>query len=166
MQFKDVIGQHEVKQHLIEMVEQNRLSHALLFLGKEGSGALPLAMAFSQYVALLPINKEPAPPSLFGEAVPEEIKLPASPDEADALMNCQPSFSKAEAMIHPDIHYSYPVVSKKPGTPPVSTDYISEWREFLQNHPYGNIYDWLQFIGAENKQGNITAQECNDIMRQ
>ena len=166
MQFKDVIGQAEVKQHLVEMVAQNRLSHALLFLGKEGSGALPLAMAFAQYVALLPINKAPGSASLFGDVVAEEIKLPASADEADALMQRQPSFSKAEAMIHPDLHYSYPVVSKKPGTPPISSDYISEWREFIRNHPYGNIYDWLQFIGAENKQGNITAQECNDIMRQ
>ena len=166
MQFKDVIGQAEVKQHLIEMVAQNRLSHALLFLGKEGSGALPLAMAFAQYVALLPTLKEAAGPSLFGEATPAEIKLPATPNDADALMQQQTSFSKAEAIIHPDIHYSYPVVSKKAGTPPISTDYIIEWREFIQNHSYGNIYDWLQFIGAENKQGNITAQECNDIMRQ
>jgi len=71
----------------------------------------------------------------------------------------------AEGMVHPDIHYSYPVVSKKSGTPPISADYIIEWREFMQTYPYGNIYDWLQFIGAENKQGNITAHECNDIMR-
>ena len=54
MQYKDVIGQEEVKQQLVEMVQHNRLSHALLFLGKEGSGALPLAMAFAQYVASLP----------------------------------------------------------------------------------------------------------------
>jgi len=46
----------------------------------------------------------------------------------------------------------------------VSTDYISEWREFIKQYPYGNAYDWLQFIGAENKQGNITALECNDII--
>jgi len=57
------------------------------------------------------------------------------------------------------------VVTKKPGTPPLSTDYAVEWREFIQQLPYGNIYDWLQFIGAENKQGNITAHECNDIIR-
>ena len=48
MLFNEVIGQQAVKQHLAEMVEQNRLSHALLFLGKEGSGALPLARAFAQ----------------------------------------------------------------------------------------------------------------------
>jgi DNA polymerase III subunit delta' len=67
--------------------------------------------------------------------------------------------------VHPDIHYSYPVVTKKPGSPPLSTDYAVEWREFIQQYPYGNIFDWLQFIGAENKQGNITANECNDIIR-
>jgi DNA polymerase-3 subunit delta' len=57
------------------------------------------------------------------------------------------------------------VISKKSGTPPLSTDYITEWREFIKEFPYGTVYDWLQFIGAENKQGNITAAECNDIIR-
>jgi DNA polymerase III subunit delta' len=174
MQFKDVIGQEEVKLHLVEMVQQNRLSHALLFLGKEGSGALPLAMAFAQYIVSLP----PAPSSkgvianvqessLFGEAAIEmEIRLPSTPNEADMYMSKQSSFSKAEGMVHPDIHFTYPVVTKKAGSPPISADYITEWREFMQTYPYGNIYDWLQFIGAENKQGNITAQECNEVMRQ
>jgi DNA polymerase III subunit delta' len=163
MLFKDVIGQQAVKQQLLEMVQHNRLSHALLFLGKEGSGLLPLAMAFAQYVSLLPNKNNSSEASLFGE--PVEIKLPSSPDEADAWMQKQSSFSKAEQLVHPDIHFSYPVVTKKSGTPPISTDYITEWREFIRQLPYGNIYDWLQFIDAENKQGNITANECNDIIR-
>jgi len=75
------------------------------------------------------------------------------------------SCKKASQLVHPDIHFSYPVVTKKSGTPPISVDYVSEWREFIKQLPYGNIYDWLQFIGAENKQGNITAHECNDIIR-
>jgi len=82
----------------------------------------------------------------------------------DSCGECS-SCKKASQLIHPDIHFSYPVVTKKSGSPPISTDYISEWREFMKNYPYGNVYDWLQFIGAENKQGNITAQECNDIVR-
>jgi DNA polymerase-3 subunit delta' len=163
MLFRNVIGQQEVKQHLIEMVQHNRLSHALLFLGKEGSGALPLALAFAQYISLLPVNNGTEEASLFGE--PVEVKLPASPDEADIWIQKQASFSKADQMVHPDIHYTYPVVTKKTGTPPLSTDYAAEWREFIQQYPYGNVYDWLQAIGAENKQGNITAQECNDISR-
>ena len=164
MLFKDVIGQKEVKQHLVEMVEHNRLSHALLFLGREGSGALPMAMAFAQYISLLPsANKQANEPSLFGEAV--ETRLPSTADEADAWMKQQDSWSKADQLVHPDIHYSYPVVTKKSGSPPISTDYAAEWREFIQQLPYGNVYDWLQFIEADNKQGNITAHECNDIIR-
>ncbi|RYZ21332.1 MAG: hypothetical protein EOO16_13410 [Chitinophagaceae bacterium] len=160
--FRDVIGQREVKQHLVEMVAQNRLSHALLFLGKEGSGALPLAMAFAEYVALLP-NKKAEPAGMFGEA--EAPVLPATPDAADAWMETQASQAKAAGLVHPDIHYSYPVIPRKSGDKPVSTDYISEWREFVKQYPYGNVYDWLQFIGAENKQGNITAYECSEIIR-
>ncbi|MDQ3278530.1 MAG: hypothetical protein M3Q06_09395 [Bacteroidota bacterium] len=164
MLFNDVIGQQEVKQHLVEMVQHNRISHALLFLGKEGSGALPLALAFANYVSLLPTGSgASAEASLFGE--PVEVKLPATPNEADAWMQKQTSYQKAAGMVHPDIHYSYPVITKKAGSPPLSTDYVTEWREFIQQLPYGNVYDWLQFIGAENKQGNITAQECNDIIR-
>lgn len=168
MLFRDVIGQDEVKQQLVEMVQHNRLSHALLFLGKEGSGALPLALAFSQYVANLPSESgkmKPEEGSLFGEASPVEIKLPSTPEEADTFTSRQPSYSKADNLVHPDIHFSFPVVTKKAGTPPISNDYITEWREFIQQLPYGNIYDWLQLIGADNKQGNITAQECNDIIR-
>lgn len=167
MLFKNIIGQKEVKQQLVEMVQHNRLSHALLFLGKEGSGALAIAMAFAQYISLLPnpssFEKDKNEVSLFGE--PVEIKLPSSADEADAWMQKQPAFSKASQLVHPDIHYTYPVVTKKPGKPPLSADYATEWREFIEQLPYGNIYDWLQFIDAENKQGNITADECNDIIR-
>ncbi|HVX28407.1 MAG TPA: hypothetical protein VHB70_18815 [Parafilimonas sp.] len=166
MLFAEVIGQQKTKLQLLEMVEQNRLSHALLFLGKEGNGALPLALAFAEYISLLPSSaKENAGPSLFGEPV-EEIKpvYPKTPEEADAFMQKQTAFSKANNYIHPDIHFSYPVIPKKSGDKPVSTDYIEEWREFIQQYAYGNVYDWLQFIGAENKQGNITAEECNDII--
>jgi DNA polymerase-3 subunit delta' len=160
MMFRDILGQHDVKQQLLEMVANNRLSHALIFLGKEGTGSLSLAMAFAEYVSLLPRNNESG---LFGEQV--EIKLPTTTEEADAWMQKQPSFSKCEQFVHPDIHYSYPVITKKAGTQTVSTDYITEWRDFIKTQSYGNVYDWLQFIGAENKQGNISAHECNDIIR-
>lgn len=165
MLFKNVIGQQAVKQHLVDMAGQNRLSHALLFLGREGSGALPLAVAFASYISLLPTIK-PATTSLFGEATePTELKLPPTPEAADAWMEKQPSFLKITDLVHPDLHFSFPVVTRKSGSPPISNDYMGEWRHFIKSEPYGNVYDWLQVIGAENKQGNITAQECNDIMR-
>jgi DNA polymerase-3 subunit delta' len=165
MLFRDIIGQQEVKQHLIELMQHNRLSHALLFLGKEGSGSLPLAITFAEYISLIPQTGASAGSSLFGDEPAMKPVLPSTAQEADEWMQKQPGFSKIKDLVHPDIHFSYPVITKKPGTPPVSTDYISEWREFVKNYPYGNVYDWLQFIGAENKQGNITANECNDIIR-
>lgn len=162
MQFKDIVGQQAIKNHLVEMVEQNRLSHALLFLGKEGSGSLPLALAFAQFVVCQP-TASPVVEDLFGGMSALENKPSfISPEELEN----QESFQRAEKLIHPDLHFSYPVIPKKPGDKPKSSDYITEWREFIKESPYSNAYDWLQFIGAENKQGNITAEECNDIMRQ
>lgn len=149
------------------MVQQNRISHALLFLGKEGSGALPLAIAFAQYIVCEKVNKKeaaaPAGPSLFGEEPAPLSPLPTHHLQ-DSCGEC-PSCQKMQQLMHPDIHFSYPVVPRKAGDKPLSSDYISEWREFMMKSAYGNAYDWLQFIGAENKQGNITAYECNDIIR-
>ena len=70
MQFKDIIGQQEVKQNLVELIQHNRLSHALLFIGKEGNGALPLSLAFAQYMVCETVNgksRHTMGPSLFGE---------------------------------------------------------------------------------------------------
>lgn len=164
MQFKDIIGQKHLKKELTELMQENRLAHAMLFLGKEGSGALPLALAFAQYMLCEKVNKpqKEEAPSLFGV---DEQALSFQGTLLDDSCGLCPSCIKATELAHPDIHFSYPVVTKKAGTPPISTDYISEWRQFIKNNPYGNGYDWLQFIGAENKQGNITANECNDIIR-
>lgn len=163
MQFKDIIGQQEVSKHLAEMVYNNRLSHALLFLGKEGSGALSMALAFAQYVVCEKANGRQVPQvsSLF-DGLPVTV-TPKRELLNDSCGEC-PACLKAKQYVHPDIHFSYPVIPRKPGDKPVSTDYITEWREFIQQYPYGNVYDWLQSLDAENKQGNITAHECNDII--
>ncbi|CAN5615869.1 DNA polymerase III subunit delta' [soil metagenome] len=164
MQFEKIIGQKETKDQLVQMVQHNRLSHALLFLGKEGTGALSLAMAFAQYVVCEKVagkGKVNAGTSLFGE---EESPASEPSPLHDACGVCA-SCTKAAQLVHPDIHFSYPVIPRKSGDKPISTDYITNWREFITRNPYGNVYDWLQFIGAENKQGNITSEECNDITR-
>ncbi|SEW12287.1 DNA polymerase-3 subunit delta' [Chitinophaga sp. YR573] len=139
MLFSNIIGQEDIKEQLINSVVQNRMSHAIVLLAPEGTGGLPLGLAFAQY-------------------------LVCEDKQADgACGKCQACI-KAAKYIHPDIHFSYPVIPRKPGDKPVSTDYAAEWREFIVAQPYGNAYDWLQFIGAENKQGNITATECQDII--
>ena len=163
MQFSSIIGQQAVKQQLAELVQHNRLSHALLFLGKEGSGSLSLALAFAQYIVCSP--QSPAVglgPSLFGE--PEPVPKNTEP-KTDSCGIC-PACLKANQLVHPDIHFSYPTVTKKAGEKPVATDFISEWREFIKLSPYGNLFDWIEQIKEkENSQGKITAEECNDIIR-
>jgi len=163
VQFENIIGQKETKEHLVQMVQHNRLSHALLFLGKEGSGALSLAIAFAQYIVCEKVNGKKtadASPSLFGEA---ELIINEPATYTDSCGICSGCL-KANQMLHPDIHYSYPVVKRKPADKIVlSTDYIKEWRTFIFSQPYGNVFDWLQYINAENKQGNISADECNEI---
>lgn len=161
MLFSDVIGQSATKQHLAEMVEQNRLSHALLFLAKEGSGGLPLAMAFAQYIVSLP-EDAPIVEDLFGGMT---ALAPSMGFIHPNQIANQPAFSRASQLIHPDLHFTFPVIPKKPTEKPTSIDYIEEWRSFISTYPYGNVYDWLQSIGADNKQGNITAEECNRIIR-
>jgi len=148
MLFSEVIGQPEIKAKLRRLVEHNRLSHALLISAPEGAGGLPLALAFSQFLVCNLVSAA-QPGSNF-------------PEESCGLC---PSCVKAHQMIHPDIHYVYPVVVRKTGEKPISADFISEWREFISQYPYGTIFDWLQFIQADNKQGNITAHECNEINR-
>ncbi|HSB92455.1 MAG TPA: hypothetical protein VLC28_05025 [Flavitalea sp.] len=160
MQFKEVIGQQEVKNHLREMVSENRLSHALLFLAREGAGGLPLAISFAQYIMCEKVQQsfQPAAPSLFGEeAIPAEFP-------ADSCGEC-PACVKAAQLVHPDIHFSYPVITRKSGSKALSTEFIAEWRDFVKQYVYGNVFDWLQSIEAENKQGNISADECNEISR-
>lgn len=144
MHYHQVIGQEALQRRLTELVQQNRLSHALLFLSKEGTGALPLAMSFAQYLVCETIAQQ-------GGSAP--------------CGTC-PACHKATKLIHPDIHYSYPTVTKKPGEKPIATDFITEWRTFIELHPYGNLFDWIEMIKSkENSQGKITSEECNDINR-
>jgi len=170
MQFNQVIADNQTKNRLKELVQKNRLSHALLFMGREGSGALPLAIAFAQYVLCEKGNAKPdkSTVSLFGE---EETEQAATWLE-DSCGQCS-SCIKASQLIHPDLHFSYPALKRDSNHKQVlSTDYIAEWRQFIQRYPYNNVSDWIDFLkeysklkidSPANKQGNITVFECDDI---
>jgi DNA polymerase-3 subunit delta' len=169
MQFKNLIAQQKVKDQLKDLVHNNRISHSLLFLGREGCGALPLAIAFAQYILCEKINppkKQEKNISLFNAG--ETELLPA--DLEDSCGIC-PSCIKASQLIHPDLHFSFPALKRDTKHDRVlSTDYITEWREFIRESPYNNVVDWVNFLkenskieSAVNKQGNITVFECDDI---
>jgi len=141
MRFTDVAGQTAAKKALIQMWQGGRMPHALLLLGREGTGGLALALAFAQYV--LCERKEDA-------------------DSCGLCANCQ----KTQRLEHADLHLSFPSFRPKPEKPAKSSNFIREFREFVRETPYGTTFDWLQFIHAENKQGNISADECRDIIDQ
>lgn len=136
MTFDDIIGQQAAKTRLRQMVANDRMAHALLFLGSEGSGKLALALAFAQYV--LCTNKQ----------------------DENACGHCS-SCIKTSKLIHPDLHFSYPVV----GTKVTSDTYAAEWRKAMEQNPYLNVNQWLQSIDADNKQGNINKDECTNIIK-
>ncbi len=141
MQFSSVIGQQAVKDRLISSSREGRVSHALLFFGQPGSGVLPMARAFAQY-----LNCE-------------------SPAETDSCGICG-SCRRASKMVHPDIHYVYPIVTGKVRNA-TSVDFIEEWRNLILPHPYSSLNDWVDFItdgDSKNKQGLIPAEEAQHII--
>lgn len=141
MQFKDIQGHDHIKSLLIQTVKENRISHAQLFLGPEGSGKLALAIAYAQYVSC------------------------PNRTETDSCGVC-PQCQKYQKLIHPDLHFVYPVVKTKSGdTHPVSDNFIDSWRKFVLQRNYHRLDDWYDFIGSDNAQGAIFAQESQEIIR-
>jgi DNA polymerase-3 subunit delta' len=161
MLLSEVIGHEKLKQQLVEMVQHQRLSHAILFVGPEGAGALPLTIAFAQYIVSIPnSNVDASGADLFGAPEPTSPKV-YSPEEIAGL----PAYNRSSQLMHPDLHFSFPSITEKPGSKNLSANHIEAWREFINGYPYGNVFDWLQSINAENKQGNISADECAEIIK-
>ncbi|HHC79890.1 MAG TPA: DNA polymerase III subunit delta' [Flavobacteriia bacterium] len=141
MLFNDIINQTTVKKQLIHAVESNRIAHAQLFVAPEGTGALPLAIAYAQYI-------------LCGNTGGENNTGEAS---------CNVKFEK---LTHPDLHFAFPVATTaKVKRHPVSDLFLAEWREFITENPYGSLLDWYGQLGIENKQGQIGVDEAEAIVK-
>lgn len=141
MQFKEIVGQEEIKQRLIQTVNENRVSHAQLFLGESGVGKLAMAIAYAQYINCKDRN------------------------EKDSCGIC-PSCLKYQKLVHPDLHFIFPIAATKEVKKPQSKDFMEYWREFLnRNNQYVNLQEWYEEIGIENKQGIINKDDCNNIIK-
>ncbi len=140
MFFKEVIGQDAVKRRLIQSVREERVSHAQLFAGPEGTGKLALAIAYAQYVACT--NRQ----------------------IDDSCGEC-PSCKKFRKLIHPDLHFVFPVVKTPKFKEPVSDNFLDEWRMMIAKNPYFNIDQWFEQIGVENAQGLIYSHQSEEIIR-
>ena len=139
MQFKDVIAHEAEKRHLIHTVQENRISHAQMFLGPAGSGTVPLAIAYAQYI--LCQNKQ----------------------ENDSCGTCA-SCAKIQKHNHPDLHFSFPVHLSKERHIDTSDNVLVDWREIIDENPYFGIDDWNAKLGNENKQGVIGVKESQNIV--
>ncbi|WP_457615941.1 DNA polymerase III subunit [Lutibacter sp.] len=136
MNFSEVLGQDYLKNHLIKSTDNGRVSHAQLFVGKEGSGTLAMAIAYASYI----------------------LCSTSTNKEACEL--------KCKKLAHPDLHFSFPVATTTAiKTHPVSNQFLEEWRNFVLENPYANLFEWLRFIGVEKKQGQISVYEAEEIVK-
>ena len=136
MLFNQSIGQDHIKKHLQTSAENGRIPHAQLFIGKEGCGTLPMAIAYAQFLL-----------SHFSD-------------------NPEISAVKCEKLQHPDLHFAFPVTTTETvKSHPTSNAFLEDWRQFIATQPYGSLFNWLQHIGVENKQGLINVEESEEIVK-
>ena len=140
MLFGDVLGLAHIKHHLLQSAGAGRIPHAQLFSGPEGSGTLPMALAYARHILCGP------------EGAPGATEN-----------SCH---RKCARFSHPDLHFAFPVTtSEKIKSHAVSDHFLEEWRKFLKDQPYGNLFDWYRFIGIEKKQGQIGVDDAQDMVR-
>ena len=141
MLFSDIVGIPFIKNHLTTSADQGRIAHAQLFTGEAGSGTLPMAIAYAQYILCQNTKGE----------------------NTDGNSSCNLKFDQ---LSHPDLHFAYPVATTdKVKKHPVAANFATEWRTFVKEQPYGSLFDWYQSLGIENKQGQIGVDESLEIVK-
>jgi DNA polymerase-3 subunit delta' len=141
MQFSEILGQDHIKNHLTRSAGLGRIPHAQLFIGPEGSGTLPMAIAYAQYILCGNQNGE----------------------NSGSNESCNLKFQKIS---HPDLHFVYPTVSTEDvKTKPKSIDFIADWRQFIAQNPYGGLFDWYSVLGVQNKQGEIRVDDAQEVLK-
>ena len=144
MQFKEITGQQETAAKLVQGVTRGRISHAQLFIGGEGVGALPLAIAYAQYLNCTDRR------------------------DGDSCGQC-PSCRQIAQLAHPDVHFVFPVNTpkgKSSGEKPLSDAFLPQWRRlFEKTGGYFSEPMWYSAIEIDNKQGNISTFEADEIIR-
>ncbi len=141
MLFSEVLGQEHLKKHLTQSAENGRIPHAQLFVGPEGSGKLPLAIAYAQYI----------------------LCQNSGGENANGNDSCNLKF---DHLSHPDLHFVFPVsTNDKIKSRPVSKLFLEDWRKLLKEQPYCNLFDWYKQLGVDNKQGQIGVDEAHDIVK-
>jgi len=132
MDFKDIIGQDFLKAYFRKIIAGKRVPHTQMFVGDEGTGTLPMALAFARELL------------------------------CDKNSNCT---HKVEKLIHPDLHFIFPNITRDNLRKPQSDDFIDEWRGFLTENPYGSLHDWHTYLNVANKQGEIRVTDAETLSK-
>lgn len=141
MLFSEILGQDYIKNHLTKSALSGRIPHAQLFVGPEGSGTLAVAIAYAQFILCHNVDSE----------------------NSGRNESCNLKFKN---LSHPDLHFIYPTVTTdEVKTKPKSADFISDWRQFVLENPYGSLFDWYQILGVQNKQGEIRVEDAQEIVK-
>lgn len=140
MQFKDVIGQEGLKQRLIQAARAGHVPHAQLFVGDEASGVLPLVLAYAQYL---------------------QCDHPGASDSCGVCPQCV----QMAKLVHPEVHFVFPVVKERSDKATLSDDKMAVWREALQENPYMTCNEWMDRIRDGAKQGGIFVEESTALIR-
>ncbi len=140
MKFSEISGLREIKEKLLRAVNTGKVAHAQMFSGPEGSANLALALA---YATLLNCSDR------------------QDNDACGVCLSCH----KMAKLIHPDVHFVYPVSPIKDVKEAISDSFIAEWRDFIIKNPYGGPNEWSMNFGGENKQLNISREESRSILR-
>ncbi len=140
MQFKDIVGQEDIKRKLIASVQEGRIPHAQLFYGPAGIGKLQLAIAYAQYIAC------------------------SHRTDTDSCGQC-PQCLQFQKLQHPDLHFAFPIYKEKAGRDSVCDDFIEQFRDIINTKHYFDINEWYAHIEAANKQGVIYEAESAEILR-
>ena len=141
MRFSDIVGQESVKQRLRQMVDADRIPHALLLEGPEGVGKLGLARAFAQYVHCEHRTADGEP---CGEC---------------------PSCRQYETGNQADTFFVFPIFKRKSGSPSYCDEFMDEWNEFTKANRYASFADWIDTLNCGTTKPIIYNNEGDVILR-
>lgn len=138
MRFADIPGHDDVKNRLREMVDNDRLPHALVLEGIPGIHKWSLARATAAYIHC------------------------TDRQGGDSCGKCDACRQHA-SFNHIDTFYSFPVV-KINSKPTTSDDWAPEFRDFMTEEPLMDTSHWLARLGNANAQPQIYVEEASRLI--
>lgn len=142
MLFKNVVGHTELAASMRRRIREGNIPHAHLFLGKEGSGSMALALAYARYTCC------------------------PNRSEEDACGVCDVC-KKFDVLQYADLHFSFPMASVSSKT---DDNYCAQnskpWREYLLKTKYPTFDGWFEALNPSSKNLSIFVGEAAKIAQQ